>query len=335
MAGTVSKSRGKSIKSSSRRSATVKRRQSQRNTTRSRRRKGRSSSSKMDVALSTIKEESASPVPMDISATPKSPSPVLMDIDEEYTDRPLTLDLNFKGLTISFIIIGHGGVSNVLPLKTFELPEHKPIGQINVLGMRFSGLLNLVNKAYDEDTDQYLSEHKNSESNFISHLNASFDAALQSHIRSDDEQTRLILAEFRKRTESLKRKGKDEFFGTKVNFGRKNAQKYYQGVTAKEYEAGLRHGELTTEGPLVKVYSVLRGKDELLSPGQSIKVSPTKNGATLTEIIDLAIQTVLNNEKILTVVEKPLYSEKLPVNVNVVDLTCNYTEEYPNVGFIE
>lgn len=276
---------------------------------------------------------------MDISTTPKLASPVLMEIVDEYKNVPLALDTRFRGLTISFVIIGHGGVKNTVPLETFREPEHHPIGHINVLGMRFAGLLNIVSKQYDEDIDTYLAHHKNTEyQNFIAALNSTFEVARQLQMRSDNEYVRRAILEFTERVDLLKKrypKLKDNFFGTKNNYGRRNGQKFYTGVSETEYKNQIRHSELTTQGPLVKIYSVLRGRDELLSEGETITLSETKNMITLTEIIDLAIDTLFKNKKIFTVTEKPLYFEQLPINIDIVDLTCNYTEEYPKIAFIE
>ena len=282
---------------------------------------------------------SLSPVPMDISATPKSASPILMDIVDEYKDVPLALDTKFKGLTISFVIIGHGGVKNTVPLETFRKPEHHPMGQINLLGMRFAGLLNVVSKQYDEDIDTYLAHYKNTDyQSFIATLNKTFEIARQTQIESDNEYVRRAILEFLERVEILKKrypKLDDNFFGTKNNYSKRNGQKFYTGVSETEYKEQKRHSELTTRGPLVKIYSIIRGSEELLPQDVVIRLPEMKNMITLTEIIDLAIGTVSKNEKILTVAEKPLYFEQLPINIDIVDLTCNHTDDYPKIAFIE
>jgi len=314
-------------------------------------REGRSSSSKMKISLSPIAEESQtldtpygmkkprSYVPMDISPKSISASPVLMEIFDEYKHQPYTVDFSFKGLTISFMIIGHGGVKNTLPLETFKIPNDATIGQINVLGLRFSGLLNLVTKEYDEDIDRYLATVKNKDTTgLIRELDKTFNKFLSSNIRSDNDEIKKIVEIFKARIDTLgkKIKGiKDKYFGVKMNYGKKNAQKFYQGISKNEKENGYRHSELTVTGPLVKIYSLLKGGTELLTEGQTILVSGLQNDVTLTEIIDYAIKQILENGQIITVAERKLYSELLPINVNIVDVTCNYTEDHPKIGFIE
>jgi len=292
----------------------------------------------MENLLSPIREGTAS-VPMDISATPKSASPVLTEIVDEYKNVPLALDMGFKGLTISFVIIGHGGVKNTIPLETFREPKHHPMGQINILGLRFAGLLNILNQRYDQETDAYLAHYKNTEyKSFIATLNTTYEIARQVHVKTDNEYIRRSLEEFTERVKILKKrypKLKDNWFGTKNNYSKENAQKFYTGVTADEIKNNIRHTELTIQGPLVKVYSIIRNREELLPKDVTIKLPEMKNGITLTEIIDLAIDNVSKNEKIFTVTEKSLYFEQLPINIDVVDLTCNHTDQYPIIGFIE
>lgn len=271
----------------------------------------------MKVSLSPIQESIAQ-------------SPVLMEITEEYSNKSLSVG---KGITLSLVIIGHGGVHNTLPLETFKLPKHQNVGDINVLGMRFSGLLNIVSRKYDEDVDKYLATHKNENvDQLIDELNKSFrnfldNANIQTH---NDPELRKILDKFLERVERIKQqmpKIGDSFFGTKLRFGKKNAQKFYQGISEKEKKTGARHSDLTTSGPLVKIYSLIKGDQEMLEQGVSLPLPPLPDGVTLTEIIDAAM-----NRTIEYIGER---GEQLPINVNVVDLTCNYTENQPNIGFIE
>jgi hypothetical protein len=281
----------------------------------------------------------SSTVPMDISPIPSpTPSQVMMEI-EEYKQAPLALDLSFKGLTISLVIMGHGAVDNTRPLVPFRPPKHHPMGKINILGLRFSGLLNLTTTQYDEDIDQYLAKYKNSQhEEFISILNRTFEKALEGGVHTENENIRRIVIEFFKRVETLRKQYPqlgDNFFGTKNNYGKRNAQKYFTGITETEYKDKHRHGELTTTGPLVKIYSILRGKEELLKENVTIKMTETYNNMSMTELIDMVIDYVLNNPQILTAYERPLYADKLPINIEVVDLTCNHTDDYPIIGFIE
>ena len=305
----------------------------------------------MKISLSPIAEESPSgkrsaasslvnfDVPMDISPEAISASPVLMEIVEEYSVEPLKVDFSFKGLTISFVIIGHGGVKNSLPLETFKSPNHKRMGQINVLGMRFAGLLNLVTRGYDEGIDEYLATDKNKDTiELLRKLNEEFNHSLSVNIRSDNDETKKTIETFRSRIDALGKKIpgiKDNYFGVKTNFREKNAQKFYQGISENEKKYGYRHSELTTAGPLVKIYSLLKGGTELLDKEEAIIVRGLQNDVTLTEIINKAIKQMLENVQIITMDERELYSEQLPINVNIVDLTCNYTKDHPNIGFIE
>jgi hypothetical protein len=294
--------------------------------------------------LSPIPE---SGVPMEISPEKEvdiSASPVLMEIVDEYSDQIPTVDFDFKGLTVSFVIIGHGGVKNTVPIKTFELPIHMPMGRINVLGMRYSGLLNLVNKNYDESTDKYLADHKNENiPELIKYLNEAFAMFLNGNINVNGEDTkeiiekRKVIDEFKKRVDLLKKKIPNiEYFGAKIGFGKKNAQKFYSGISQEEFKKESRHSELTVNGgPLVKIYSILKGGKEYLKPGQTLLVSGLSDNITLTEIIDAAIKKVSEEGHIITVYERGLYFEQLPININIVDLTCNHTDAYPNIGFIE
>lgn len=314
-------------------------------------RQGRSKSMKRKRRLSPIPE---SGVPMDISSSPDSgvpmdispekefnisESPVLMEIVDEYSNEPLKVDFGFKGLTISFVIIGHGGVENTLPIKTFKLPRHVPMGQINILGLRYSGLLNLVTKEYDESIDKYLSNNKNRDIiKLIKRLNDDFTLFLRGAIKSDSEELKKIIEEFRKRIERLKTiipNIEEKYFGTKLNYGKKNAQKIYQGVSQDEIDKKVRHFELTTVGPLVKIYSILKGGEEILKDGQTILVTGLKENITLTEIIDEAIKQFSKEKGIISDIEKDIFLKQLNININIVDLTCNFTDAHPNIGFIE
>ena len=282
--------------------------------------KRRSSVVKMDVIEEGDEAHSSSSSKMDVATDYDPASPfVPMDVVEDYGVEAPVFDPSFKGLTISFIIMGHGGIKNEVPIETFKSPKN--VLHTNILGMRYAGVNNLVNRTYEENIEKSLANKKNSNlTALIIHLNDFFSTYVSSH------------KDIEKRVELLRNKYDigNNFFGIKSNYTKRNAQKYYQGITEKEDTEHFRHSELKKAGPLVKVYSVLSGnKEEWLKTGESITVGNMHQDITLTELIERVTDFVLSDPRFNEMRREP------GVDVNMVDLTCNYTKEHPIIGFIE
>jgi hypothetical protein len=309
---TRSKSRSRSI----RKSSSSKRRLSRKRSSKSSKR--RSSVVKMDV-IEEGDEAHSSSSKMDVATDYDPASPfVPMDVVEDYETKAPVFDPSFKGLTISFIIMGHGGIKNEVPIETFKPPQN--VLHTNILGMRYAGINNLVNRSYEENIDQSLVTKNTDIYHLIEHLNDSFVNFLVQH------------PDIKERVELIRKRHNigNNFFGIKSNYTKRNAQKFYQGITEKEEAEHFRHSELKKDGPLVKIYSVLAGnKEEQLKAGESITVGNMHQNITLTELINHVTDFVLSNPRFNEMQREP------GVDVNVVDLTCNYTKEHPMIGFIE
>ena len=278
----------------------------------------------MDVVEEGVESSSSSKMDIAEDYDPASPF-VPMDVVEDYGVEAPVLDPTFKGLTISFIVMGHGGIKNKVPIETFKPPKN--VLHTNILGMRYAGINNLVNRTYEENIEKSLANKKNSNlTALITHLNDFFSTYVSSH------------KDVEKRVELLRKRYDigNNFFGIKSNYTKRNAQKYYQGITEKEDTEHFRHSELKKAGPLVKIYSILKSNNaELLNKGETIIVDELQQGITLTELINHVTDFVLSNQRFVpSLIEKELYKET-KVEVNVVDLTCNYTKEHPMIGFIE
>jgi hypothetical protein len=252
----------------------------------------------------------------------KSPF-ISMEIDPELEPGQLTLDFSFKGIIVSFAIFGHGGVKNEIPLETFKKPDN--VKQTNILGMRFSGINNIGNRKYEEDIDTFLVTNKNEKTNeFIHRLDQTFLSYLSGH------------PDVYQRIQQLNQRSniQNNYFGIKENYSSKNAQKIYTGASSIDITDHRRHRELTTRGPLVKIYSIIRNGREYLLPGQSIIIDTNiVNGITLTQIINIVIQSVLDSP-IIPTLDRVNFSTGNNFIVNIVDLTCNSTDSYPLIEFI-
>ena len=251
--------------------------------------------------------------------------PVEMEVDPEYKPGELNLDFNFKGIIVSFVIMGHGGVKNETPIERFKKPDY--VRKTNLLGMRYSGINNLVNRQYEENIDEQLSLHKNKIKNELIHFLDQqfleflpFHRPIQNRIKEIEKKLNI----------------KNNFFGIKENYSERNAQKYYTGINNEEIIKQSRHSKLKITEPLVKIYSIIRDNRELIPEGESIIIIDTKlkNGITLTEIINIVREYVLNSSYLVELERQGIAKEKLFI-MNVVDLTCNYTEKTPLIGFIE
>jgi len=222
-------------------------------------------------------------------------------------------------LTISFIVMGHGGIKNEVPIETFKPPQN--VLHTNILGMRYAGINNLVNREYEENIDKSLAAKSTDIEHLIEHLNNTFASFLVQH------------PDIQERVELLRKRHNigNNFFGIKSNYTKRNAQKYYQGITEKEDAEHFRHSELKQDGPLVKIYSVLseENKKEWLKAGETITVGNMHQNVTLTELIERVTDFVLSDPRFKDAQREP------GVDVNMVDLTCNYTKDHPMIGFIE
>lgn len=277
---------------------------------------------KKDTPMET--EEASSKISSLSSGSLDSNSPFIdMEIDPDLESKELNLDLNFRGIVVSFVIFGHGGIKNKIPVKTFKLPDATK--ETNLLAMRYSGINNIGNRSYEEDIDKFLSDNKNKKiDTLIQELDASFLRFLPHH------------PEILQRVQEIDRRLniKNKFFGVKQNYNARNAQKYYTGATSKELLRSYRHPEIKMTGPLVKIYSIVINNVEQLSQDQSIIVDrDIVDGITLTEIINIVTQFVLDSGIVPTLARSDITKEKRFI-VNVVDLTCNYTEEYPLIEVI-
>lgn len=269
-------------------------------------------------------EEASSNISSLSSGSLDSNSPFIdMEIDLDLEVKEFKLDLSFKGIIVSFVIMGHGGVKNEIPIETFKLPDATK--ETNLLAMRYSGINNIGNRSYEENIDTFLSENKNKKTDtLIQELDASFLRFLPDH------------PDILQRVQEIDRKLniQNKFFGLKQNYNSRNAQKYYTGVTSQELLRGYRHPQIKMSGPLIKIYSIIINNVEQLSQGQSIIVDKnTLNGITLTEIINNVTQYVLDSGMVPTLARSDIKKEKGFI-VNVIDLTCNYTEEYPLIEVI-
>ena len=268
-----------------------------------------SSSAKMDV--------------VDNDFDPKSPF-VPMDIVDDYGVEAPKFDPSFKGLTISFIIMGHGGIKNEVPIETFKIPRN--VFHTNIMGMRYAGVNNLVNRQYEENIEKSLAGKNMNIDKLIGFLNKSFGIFLEEH------------KDIKERVELIRKKHNigNNFFGIKSNYTKRNAQKFYQGITEKEEQNNYRHSELKRVGPLVKIYSIIvAGQTELLKKGESITLDNLSQNITLTEVINQVTEFVLSNRRFVPSSDKKDFYTSENLEVNLVDLTCNYTKEHPLIGFIE
>uniref|UniRef100_A0A6C0HSY9 Uncharacterized protein n=1 Tax=viral metagenome TaxID=1070528 RepID=A0A6C0HSY9_9ZZZZ len=274
--------------------------------------------------ISIETEEASSNISSLSSGSLDSNSPFIdMEIDPDLEPKELKLDLSFKGISVSFVIFGHGGIKNKIPIETFKLPHATK--ETNLLAMRYSGINNIGNRSYEENIDKFLSENKNKKTDtLIQELDTSFLRFLPHHSE--------VLQRVHEIDDRLNIQNK--FFGVKQNYNSRNAQKYYTGITSKELLRSYRHPEIKMTGPLVKIYSIVINNVEQLAQGQSIIVDRNiVNGITLTEIINIVTQFVLDSGIIPTLARSDIAKEK-GFLVNVVDLTCNYTEEYPLIEVI-
>ena len=271
----------------------------------------KSSSAKMDVVDDALETDPNSPfVPMDV-------------VDEYRVEAP-KFDPSFKGLTVSFIIMGHGGIKNEVPIETFKLPKN--VFHTNIMGMRYAGINNLVNRKYEEDIEKSLAGKDVDINKLIDSLNESFATFLVEH-KDVKERVELI-----RKTHNIG----NNFFGIKSNYTKRNAQKFYQGITEQEEQNNYRHSEIKTSGPLVKIFSiVVAGQTELLKKGESITVEGLPQNITLTEVIDRVTEFVLSNTRFVPTSDEREFYTKTKLDINIVDLTCNYTKEHPLIGFIE
>lgn len=315
----MSKSRRKStVRSRSRYRTIRKYSSSKKSAYKKRSSKRRSKVVKMDVVEEGDEAHSSSSK-MDIATDydPESPF-VPMDVVEDYGVEAPKFDPSFKGLTISFIVMGHGGIKNEVPIETFKPPKN--VLHTNILGMQYAGVNNLVNRSYEENIDKSLAKKNTDIGHLIEHLNSFFVNFLVQH------------PDIEERVELIRKQHNigNNFFGIKSNYTKRNAQKFYQGITEKEDTEHFRHSELKRVGPLVKVYSVLvANKTELLKKGESITLNNMHQNITLTELIERVADFVLSDPRFKDANREP------GVDVNMVDLTCNYTKDHPMIGFIE
>lgn len=267
---------------------------------------------------------------MDISRSfePDQLSPYIpMEIDEEYIKKPFTLDLTAKRIIISIVIMGHGGIKNQFPIDTFKSPPY--LRKLDILGMRYAGINNLVNREYELMNEEFLANVKNSKTiELLDKLNRTFSEYVKEKFPEHGEiRDRLDLINKRFNIHN-------DYFGIKENYNSRRAQKFYQGVTEKEIIHKSRHPNITKMGPYVKIYSVLKDGVELLSKGETILVDNVFQNMTLTDIIQSSKEKIFTMDRFLTSDEKTEYENRKFVEFGVVDLTCNFTKEYPNIEFI-
>ena len=263
-----------------------------------------------------------------------------------------------SSIQMSVVIFGHGGLVtehvnffNVPQFvnKTFQLP--RGVLRTNVLGLRYAGLSNIGNRKYEETIDNYLTHRRDNIPKFLQYLDNYYQNALND-LKYDsngnvvyDSSGNVVYtfeSEIMKnnqleynlfKTKKIRLKG--NHFGIRANYDTKRVQKYYTGRMPKyidsqqkkipEEHPKNRHRELTLNGPLVKIFSIeINGKNRLPN-GYFVLVEPVPTGVTLTEIIEQSLQTILPQQ---------LIDEKKTI-VNVIDLTCNFTElSNPTVEFI-
>lgn len=269
-------------------------------------------------------------IPMDISRSfePDQSSPYIpMEIDEEYEKKPFILDLTIKRIIISIIIMGHGGIKNTYPIDTFKSPRY--LRKLDILGMRYAGVNNLVNRVYEVMNEDFLADVKNSKTvELLDNLNKTFSEFVKEEFpEQSDIRYRLDLI-------NKQFNINNDYFGIKENYTSRRAQKFYQGVTEAEIIHERRHPNITRNGPYVKIYSVLKDGVELLSKGETILVDKIFQNMTLTDIIQSSKEKIFTMDRFLTSDEKKEYENRKLIEFGVVDLTCNFTKEYPNIEFI-
>lgn len=252
---------------------------------------------------------------------------------------------------IGVVIFGHGGLVTEhvhffnVPQhvnKTFQLP--RGVAQTNVLGLRYAGLNNIGNRAYEESIDRYLTHRRDDMSKFVRYLDNYYQGALNELIRDPNgilihpfqneinKNQRLEDNLYKKKRIVLK----GNHFGVREKYDTKRVQKFYTGripqytdpttrqIVPEEHPDG-RHRELTTNGPLVKIFSIEINGKKRLPNGYYILIEPVPTGITLTQLIE---------QSILTVLPPQVIAAKKTI-VDVIDLTCNTTElSNPTIEFI-
>jgi hypothetical protein len=273
----------------------------------------------------------------------------LLPIDLDYPT-VIRRPLSNTTITISFLIIGHGNIINTPRLnntviETFKKPNNA--SQVSVMGLRFAGLVNLIKRDYLEFIDKELTNKIPHDNTMTVYLNKNLKMFIQGFTpeyfenqlkidkttqeKEEDEKYIILAKNLHEQINMLRNNGSltgDNFFGVKDKFTKKNAQKRYFGA-----DSSVFHKEITTSGPLVKIYSITTGDgSEILSKGESIICTEPKNGDTLTKIIDDVVMKVYS-----TVIIPNFNFDKSKIKVNVLDLTCNNTENFnfPSIGFIE
>jgi hypothetical protein len=234
--------------------------------------------------------------------------------------------------------MGHGGVINYQSpttgrIETFKNPEN--VKSTEIIGMRFSSLLNLTSTSHQEAVVEYLASHKDTNNDFINFLNQSYLKFLK--IYSPDKTDLSKVEEFIKTKKSTQILGKkyNNIFISKKRISSKTAQKMYKGISDKDRL--YFHSDFTKhniQGPFVKIYSIIANDTELLYRGETIPIYNIPNNITLTNIINIVTTYIFSDNLSYKGISK-FYQTGKKISINVVDLTCNSTTGHPIIGFIE
>jgi hypothetical protein len=279
-------------------------------------------------------------------------------VDESQSPPKNSIDIVTKGIgnislgkentiEISLIIIGHGGVisaENGIP-HFFKLPEN--VSQTNVLGLRYAGLTNLVNKAYKEYIDNEL-QHEEVLKNakklklFLKYYNYAYSFFLNEYEK--DKNGDYILDIFGNKiykfpkirlanalvNNALSKRNihlHGDYAGIRYNYDSTRVQKLYTGKNKNESSIFSHHQEIY-ERPLVKIFSVnVNGEEIQRNKGlPEMIVTDITNGVTLTEVIEKAVEKTMQVFRNLSTIQDK------KIIVNVIDMTCNdYTNKFYSV----
>jgi len=249
-------------------------------------------------------------------------------------DRFAKLEIPKTRVKISFVIFGHGEIVND-PKNTFTKPEIAE--SVNLLAIKHAGISNIGNREYEEDIGKILGTKHFNIFDFKADLNARFIKFVEgfkndSNLENEPEKKKTV-----DRIEQLRNKYDDNFFEIEENYGsntHKQAQKKYYGLNAIESEEKnkgniYRHSQLTPNGPLIQIYSISVDDNELVKKNESVYLT-LKNEINLTETIEEVVQQLRITSNILT---PGKFEGKM--DIYVVDLTCNYTNDLPTIGFFK